>query len=251
MFRGSMSESCGGMSRNTRDEADGRVVEGSSSGHVVLRRNSNVWQCHFRILDCDLFFCLQCLLFQPLLLPSRSPWPNMYPSIDGSMMQFRTALYRLHSRTHLLPLSLLQSHNHPVSLHSPPAACRHMTCFAPEPRVYSISTLLHLAHDPEIKPISLVQREKIREVIPEIVMSRKMRKSLEFNAIQERLRIKALARPSGTPSKDVRVSTSTPSGTSLPQQPQRQSSKARKQRKPNNVMEEVSWRTFRLPFVAV
>lgn len=122
---------------------------------------------------------------------------------------------------------------------------------SPKPRVYSISTLLHLAHDPEIKPISLVQREKIREVLPEIVMSRKMRKSLEFNAIQERLRIKALARPSGTPSKDVRVSTSISSGTSLPQQPQRQSSKARKQRKPNNVMEEVSWRTFRLPFVAV
>ena len=52
-------ESCGGMSRNTRDEADGRVVEGSSSGHVVLRHNSNVWQCHFRILDCDPFFCLE------------------------------------------------------------------------------------------------------------------------------------------------------------------------------------------------
>jgi len=122
---------------------------------------------------------------------------------------------------------------------------------APESRVYSITTLLHLAHDPEIKPISLVQREKIREVLPEIVMSRKMRKSLEFNAIQERLRIKALARPSGTPSKDVRVSASIPSGTSLPHQPQWQRSKARKQQNPNNAMEEVSWRTFRLPFVAV
>ena len=197
-----------------------------------------------------LSFVLKCLLFQPLLLPSRSPWPNMYPSIDESMMQFRAARYHLRSQTHLLPLSLLQSHIHPVSLCSPPATCRHMTC-APESRVYSITTLLHLAHDPEIKPISLMQREKIRKVIPEIVMSRKMRKSLEFSAIQERLRIKALARPSGTPSKDVRVSTSTPSGTSLPQQPQRQGSKARKQRKPNNAMEEVSWRTFRLPFVAV
>jgi len=197
-----------------------------------------------------LSFVSKCLLFQPLLLPSRSLWPNMYPFIDESMMQFRTALYHLRSRTHLLPLSLLRSHIHPVSLPSPPAACRHMTC-APESRVYSITTLLHLAHDPEIKPISFVQREKIREVLPEIVMSRKMRKSLEFNAIQERLRIKALARPSGTPSKDARVSTSTPSGTSLPQQPQRQCSKARKQRKPNNAVEEVSWRTFRLPFVAV
>ena len=47
------------LCQETRDEADGRVVEGSSSGHVVLRRNSNVWQCHFRILDCDPFFCLQ------------------------------------------------------------------------------------------------------------------------------------------------------------------------------------------------
>ena len=128
-----------------------------------------------------LSFVLKCLLFQPLLLPSRSPWPNMYPSIDESMMQFRAARYHLRSQTHLLPLSLLQSHIHPVSLCSPPATCRHMTC-APESRVYSITTLLHLAHDPEIKPISLMQREKIRKVIPEIVMSRKMRKSLEFSA---------------------------------------------------------------------
>jgi len=126
-----------------------------------------------------------------------------------------------------------------------------MTYLAAESRVYSIATLLHLAHDPEIKPISLVQREKLRELSPEIVMSRKMRKSLEFSAIQERLRIKALARPTGTPSKDVRVSTSTSSGTSLPQQSQQLRPKPRKQRNSNNAMEEVSWRTFRLPFVAV
>jgi len=122
----------------------------------------------------------------------------------------------------------------------------------PESQVYSITTLLHLAHDPEIKLVSMVQREKIRETSPEIVMSRKMRKSLEFNAIQERLRVRALAQPT----ENIRASDhphSTPSKSSLklPQQPQRQHLRAKRQPSPNKAMEEASWRIFRLPFVAV
>lgn len=122
----------------------------------------------------------------------------------------------------------------------------------PESQVYSITTLLHLAHDPEIKLVSMVQREKIRETSPEIVMSRKMRKSLEFNAIQERLRVRALVQPT----ENIRASDhphSTPSKSSLklPQQPQRQPLRAKRQPSPNKAMEEASWRIFRLPFVAV
>jgi len=56
----------------------------------------------------------------------------------------------------------------------------------------------------------------------------------------------SLARPSGTPSKDV--FTSIPSGTSPLHQPQRQRSKARKQQNSNN--DQLAY-TFRLPFVTI
>jgi hypothetical protein len=59
-----------------------------------------------------------------------------------------------------------------------------------EPRVYSIATLLDISHDPEIKLISQVIKEKVKETAPEIVMNRKMKKSIEYHAIQERVRVK-------------------------------------------------------------
>lgn len=167
------------------------------------------------------------------------------------MRQPRVVLHRLPSPMHLLPLSLLQSHLHQVSKSSFSILTTHPHMI-PESQVYSITTLLHLAHDPEIKLVSMVQREKIRETSPEIVMSRKMRKSLEFNAIQERLRVRALVQPT----ENIRASDhphSTPSKSSLklPQQPQRQRLRAKRQPSPNKAMEEASWRIFRLPFVAV
>lgn len=59
-----------------------------------------------------------------------------------------------------------------------------------KPRVYSIATLLDISHDPEVKAISQQIKEKIKESAPEIVMNRKMKKSLEYHAIQERMRVK-------------------------------------------------------------
>ncbi|XP_006463529.1 hypothetical protein AGABI2DRAFT_194331 [Agaricus bisporus var. bisporus H97] len=59
-----------------------------------------------------------------------------------------------------------------------------------KPRVYSIATLLDISHDPEVKAISQQIKEKIKESAPEIVMNRKMKKSIEYHAIQERMRVK-------------------------------------------------------------
>jgi hypothetical protein len=59
-----------------------------------------------------------------------------------------------------------------------------------EPRVYSIATLLDISHDPEIKLISQQIKDKVKETAPEIVMNRKMKKSIEYHAIQERVRVK-------------------------------------------------------------
>ncbi|KAJ3570719.1 hypothetical protein NP233_g4213 [Leucocoprinus birnbaumii] len=131
---------------------------------------------------------------------------------------------------------------------------------APKSRTYSITTLLHLAHDPEIKLISLAQKEKLRETAPEIVMNRKMRKALEYHAIQERVRAKALTQPTETPSKDVpHPHPISDAPVKFSPQPQRQRPGMRRpgrpaaERRPNvsKAMDAASWRTFRLPSVAV
>lgn len=56
--------------------------------------------------------------------------------------------------------------------------------------MYSIATLLDISHDPEVKAISQQIKEKVKESAPEIVMNRKMKKSIEYHAIQERMRVK-------------------------------------------------------------
>jgi hypothetical protein len=127
--------------------------------------------------------------------------------------------------------------------------------------VYSINTLLHLAQDPEIKLISLAQKDRLRETVPEIVMNRKMRKALEYHAIQERVRAKSLAQtqhditensnyPHPHPISDAPVKLP-------PQQRQRPGMRrngrtaVERRRNVNKPLDDASWRTFRLPSVAV
>ncbi|KXN93135.1 hypothetical protein AN958_00059, partial [Leucoagaricus sp. SymC.cos] len=133
-----------------------------------------------------------------------------------------------------------------------------------EPLVYSISTLLHLAHNPKIKLISLAQKDKLREAMPEIVMNRKMRKALEYHVIQERVRAKAQDHAQSQ-NKNDHHATETPvknphphpvSGAPVKLSQQRQRPGMRKpgverRRNANKVMDEASWRVFRLPSVAV
>jgi len=137
-----------------------------------------------------------------------------------------------------------------------------------KPRVYSIATLLHLSHEPEIRVISVEQKEKLKEVLPEIVMNRKMRKALEYHAIQERIRAKAQAQtkakaqPKATnnpPSKKLNGphAQSTPNKPVTSQQQQKQRPRqqmpgrasAEKRRNANKVA-EAGWRGVRLPAVS-
>ncbi|KAF5356846.1 hypothetical protein D9756_006806 [Leucocoprinus leucothites] len=145
-----------------------------------------------------------------------------------------------------------------------------VTLVAPEApstksRVYSITTLLQLAHEPEIKLVSLAQKDKLRDTAPEIVMNRKMRKALEYHAIQERMRVKALAQATEIPLKDAHDASSpnphpisdVPIKFSPQQQRQRPGarrsvrSSAERRRNVSKAVDAASWRTFRLPSVAV
>ncbi|KXN84056.1 hypothetical protein AN958_00506 [Leucoagaricus sp. SymC.cos] len=146
------------------------------------------------------------------------------------------------------------------------AAINHLLnyLFVVEPLVYSIDDLLHLAHNPEIKLISLAQKDKLRETMPEIVMNRKMRKASEYHAIQERVRAKAQDHTQSQ-NKNDHHATETPvknphphpvSGAPVKLSQQRQRPGMRKpgverRRNANKVMDGASWRVFRLPSVAV
>lgn len=116
-----------------------------------------------------------------------------------------------------------------------------------EPRVYSIATLLELSHDPEIKLISLEQKERVKKVLPEIVMNRKMRKALEYHAIQERVRAKVQAQSNPT---DKPVTLTQQQQRQRPWQRRQGRSGAERKRNAGKVVDEVSWRNLRLPSVA-
>ncbi|KAF9446043.1 hypothetical protein P691DRAFT_777144 [Macrolepiota fuliginosa MF-IS2] len=137
-----------------------------------------------------------------------------------------------------------------------------------KPRVYSIATLLHLSHEPEIRVIAMEQKEKLKEALPEIVMNRKMRKALEYHAIQERIRAKAQAQtkakpqtkaannpPSKKPNSPYTQSTPNkpvPSQQQQKQRPRQQmpSRASAEKRRNANKAPEAGWRGVRLPAVA-
>lgn len=192
--------------------------------------------------------------------------PSMFRYIEGMMeMRGRSDRRLPLPQRHRLPLWFLQRHHQRVCLILTLVLMNGiLTLIVVEPRVYSITTLLHLSHEPEIKVISLEQKERLKQVLPEVVMNRKMRKAMEYHAIQERVRAKAQAQAqrntTNSPSKKSNDAHSQPAS-GKPEKQQQQQRQRPRQRRPSRagaerrrnaskVVDEASWRTLRLPPVS-
>lgn len=115
-------------------------------------------------------------------------------------------------------------------------------------RVYSIAELLDFSREPEVKAITVEQREKLKKELPEIVMSRKMRKATEYHMIQERVRANAVAHAQAQLAQVTKPKNNLPAAAT--QQPRQRPGQRRMprtvgRRNATKIVDEASWRALR------